>query len=394
MHRGPLHTSHTSPSTASDRRAIFAEKQLDQWIPATSSILRYRGSNKEDCQLWKMKFCVTMPFLRRAMGPRFTASPLKGTFCPAAPSTKEISYFTEVPRMLKPQWREQHSFPDDYPDGTVGNMSLQVGQFCLTQESQPLAPLPPISSSPLTLGKGGPYTPHQPWHTTATPQWWHPTIMLPVQALQCLPSPSPQQYLALLGLLVLLALQRPSAEDWQKLSLVSLAGGWGFLAGENQWSWASCPEWVHTWLTTAGNSLIPGQSSPTAQQNPQETASFHALAILKQTGSCSWTYSPTPRCPHQAFSGQHSYLQELLPKVAWWALRECKVLLSAWRQVWPRPTLPLETVLHSNTTRRARGKAEAWTNVAPCSPSHHALEAELLLSPRSSLGDLHISQTR
>lgn len=34
----------------------------------------------------------------------------------------------------------------------------------------------------------------------------------------------------LLGLLVLFSFQRSSAEDWQKLSLVSLAGGRGFLA--------------------------------------------------------------------------------------------------------------------------------------------------------------------
>lgn len=210
MHGGSLHTSHMSlcSSTASDHRAVFAEKQLDQWISARSSILRYRGSKKEGCQLWKIKFCVTMPFLRRAMGLRCTASPLKGTFCLAAPSTKEeIFYFTEIPRVLKPQWREQYSFPDDYPDGTVSNMSLQVGQLCLTKESQPLAPLPPASSSPLILGKAGPYTPCQPWPTTATPRWWHPTITLPAQLFSAsFSSPSPQQYLALLGLLVLLSL--------------------------------------------------------------------------------------------------------------------------------------------------------------------------------------------
>lgn len=49
----------------------------------------HRDCNKKDCQLWKMKFFVAMPFLWRARGPRCTASPFKGTFCPAAPSTKE-----------------------------------------------------------------------------------------------------------------------------------------------------------------------------------------------------------------------------------------------------------------------------------------------------------------
>lgn len=105
----------------------------------------------------------------------------------------------------------------------------------------------------------------------------------PFTSSSVIPLATPQQYLALLGLLVLFSLQRSSAEDWQKLSLVSLAGGREFLARENQWIWASCPEWVHTWLTTAGNSLISGQISPTAQQNPWETASFHMLTILKQT---------------------------------------------------------------------------------------------------------------
>lgn len=58
-------------------------------------------------------------------------------------------------------------------------------------------------------------------------------IVSPAQALQWIPSPPPQQYLAVFGLLVPLSFQRTSVDGWQKLSLVSLAGGRGFLAGEN-----------------------------------------------------------------------------------------------------------------------------------------------------------------
>lgn len=144
-------------------------------MPARSPIPIHRDHNKKDCQLWK--FFAAMPFLWRARGPKCRASPLKGAFCPSAPSTeneRNILFYrrnsqcvettmkgtTLIPRWL-PWWYCQQYIP--------------AGWVALPNQGKPTpSTLPPTFPSALALEKAGPYTPHpqQPPLSGNTPPLW------------------------------------------------------------------------------------------------------------------------------------------------------------------------------------------------------------------------------